>query len=256
MGFYIEGEKKMGMDAYWEDYTSSEKSMFTKACRRLLKGTFVVRDRDEDSKKLYYFITKRPDPISLYFSYIGFEIVIDRENGVVMLKNCAQSGEDGKIQANRYALRKVDSMVLCCLWTLYIDRIRSGRLSRAVQISMTDLRLELDKYGLKDLVDKSTMSAILTIFSSYNLLDLEGKVGDPDCQIWLYPSLQFALNTDEIRRFVENADRRMRDLEDEDENEDRLTMDRMTDGAENDDSEDAGSDRDAVEGDADEDGDE
>ena len=255
MGFYIEGEKKMGMDAYWEDYTSSEKSMFT-ACRRLLKGTFVVRDRDEDSRKLYYFITKRPDPISLYFSYIGFEIVIDRENGVVMLKNCAQSGEDGKIQANRYALRKVDSMVLCCLWTLYIDRIRSGRLSRAVQISMTDLRLELDKYGLKDLVDKSTMSAILTIFSSYNLLDLEGKVGDPDCQIWLYPSLQFALNTDEIRRFVENADRRMRDLEDEDENEDRLTMDRMTDRDENEDSEDAGSDRDAVEGDADEDGDE
>ena len=171
-----------------------------------------------------------------------------------MLKNCAQSGEDGKIQANRYALRKVDSMVLCCLWTLYIDRIRSGRLSRAVQISMTDLRLELDKYGLKDLVDKSTMSAILTIFSSYNLLDLEGKVGDPDCQIWLYPSLQFALNTDEIRRFVENADRRMRDLEDED--EDRLTMDRMTDRDENEDSEDAGSDRDAVEGDADEDGDE
>lgn len=254
MGFYIEGEKKMGMDAYWEDYTSSEKSMFTKACRRLLKGTFVVRDRDEDSRKLYYFITKRPDPISLYFSYIGFEIVIDRENGVVMLKNCAQSGEDGKIQANRYALRKVDSMVLCCLWTLYIDRIRSGRLSRAVQISMTDLRLELDKYGLKDLVDKSTMSAILTIFSSYNLLDLEGKVGDPDCQIWLYPSLQFALNTDEIRRFVENADRRMRDLEDE--NEDRLTMDRMTDRDENEDSEDAGSDRDAVEGDTDEDGDE
>ena len=98
------------------------------------------------------------------------------------------------------------------------------------------------------------MSAILTIFSSYNLLDLEGKVGDPDCQIWLYPSLQFALNTDEIRRFVENADRRMRDLEDED--EDRLTMDRMTDRDENEDSEDADSDRDAVEGDADEDGDE
>lgn len=203
--------KKMGMDAYWEDYTSSEKSMFTKACRRLLKGTFVVRDKDEDSRKLYYFITKRPDPISLYFSYIGFEIVIDRENGVVMLKNCAHSGEDGKIQANRYALRKVDSIVLCCLWTLYIDRIRSGKLSKLVQISMTDLRLELDKYGLKDLVDKSTMSAILTLFSSYNLLDLDGKVGDPECQIRLYPSLQFALDTEEIRRFVENANWRMRD---------------------------------------------
>ena len=37
----------------WEDFTSSEKELFQRACRRLLKTTFIVRDRNDDSKKLY-----------------------------------------------------------------------------------------------------------------------------------------------------------------------------------------------------------
>ena len=66
---------------------------------------------------------------SAYFRYIGFDIVVDRENGVVMLRNCADAGESGKVQVNRLQLKKAESVVLCCLWTLYADRIRSGSLS-------------------------------------------------------------------------------------------------------------------------------
>ncbi len=41
----------MGFEEIWNEYTSSEKDMFQKSVRRLLKQTFIVRDRDEDSKK-------------------------------------------------------------------------------------------------------------------------------------------------------------------------------------------------------------
>ena len=46
----------MGFEEIWNEYTSSEKDMFQKSVRRLLKQTFIVRDRDEDSKKAYYFV--------------------------------------------------------------------------------------------------------------------------------------------------------------------------------------------------------
>ena len=49
----------MGFEEIWNEYTSSEKDMFQKSVRRLLKQTFIVRDRDEDSKKAYYFVSKR-----------------------------------------------------------------------------------------------------------------------------------------------------------------------------------------------------
>ena len=54
----------MGFEEIWNEYTSSEKDMFQKSVRRLLKQTFIVRDRDEDSKKAYYFVSKRSEPFS------------------------------------------------------------------------------------------------------------------------------------------------------------------------------------------------
>lgn len=215
----------MSIETMWEDLTSSEKDMFQRSCRRLLKQTFIVRDKDEENKKLYYFASKRPEIFTQYFSLIGFDIVLDRENGVIMLRNCADFGENGKIQANRLGLKKAESMVLCCLWTLYADRLRSGSLAQTIIVSMTDLRFALEKYGMKEPLDKTTMDNILNLLSKYNLIDVNGKVGEADCLIRLYASLQFALDTEEFKKFVEATEKRMlvkegaetEDAEDDDE---------------------------------------
>lgn len=199
----------MSIETMWEDLTSSEKDMFQRSCRRLLKQTFIVRDKDEENKKLYYFASKRPEIFTQYFSFIGFDIVLDRENGVIMLRNCADFGENGKIQANRLGLKKAESMVLCCLWTLYADRLRSGSLAQTIVVSMTDLRFALEKYGLKEPLDKTTMVNILNLLSKYNLIDVNGKIGEADCLIRLYASLQFALDTEEFKKFVEATEKRM-----------------------------------------------
>lgn len=199
----------MNIETMWEDLTSSEKDMFQRSCRRLLKQTFIVRDKDEENKKLYYFASKRPEIFTQYFSFIGFDIVLDRENGVIMLRNCADFGENGKIQANRLGLKKAESMVLCSLWTLYVDRLRSGSLAQTIIVSMTDLRFALEKYGMKEPLDKTTMANILNLLSKYNLIDVNGKIGEADCLIRLYASLQFALDTEEFKKFVEATEKRM-----------------------------------------------
>ena len=209
----------MGFEEIWNEYTSSEKDMFQKSVRRLLKQTFIVRDRDEDSKKAYYFVSKRSEPFSTYLGYIGYDIVIDRENGVIMLQNCRDLGENGKLQINHVTLKKMESVVLCCLWTLYADRVRSGSLSKNIEISITDLRYEMEKYGIRDQIDKSSFASILTLFTKYQLLQVIGKVGEEDCRICLYPSMQFVLEPQEFGKFVENVNRRMQEKwsrEDED----------------------------------------
>lgn len=199
----------MSIETMWEDLTSSEKDMFQRSCRRLLKQTFIVREKDEENKKLYHFASKRPEIFTQYFSFIGFDIVLDRENGVIMLRNCADFGENGKIQANRLGLKKAESMVLCCLWTLYVDRLRSGSLAQTIIVSLTDLRFALEKYGMKEPLDKTTMANILSLLSKYNLIDVNGKIGEADCLIRLYASLQFALDTEEFKKFVEATEKRM-----------------------------------------------
>ncbi len=206
----------MNIEDYWDHYTSAEKDLFQKSCRRLLKTTFIVRDKDEENKRAYYFISKRPEPFSVYFGYIGFDIIVDRDNGVIMLRNCSDRGENGKIQANRKALKKVESVVLCCLWTLYADRVRSGSLSPTILVSVIDLNFELEKYGVKELIDnKKLITDILNLFAGFNLVDIQGKIGEADCMIRLYPSLQFALDSAEFLRFAEIAQEKMLERNDE-----------------------------------------
>lgn len=206
----------MNIDDYWNNYTSAEKELFQRSCRRLLKTTFIVRDKDEENKKAYYFVSKRPEPFSVYLGYIGFDIIVDRDNGVIMLRNCSDRSENGKLQSNHKTLKKVESIVLCCLWTLYADRVRSGSLSPTILISVTDLNFELEKYGVKELIDnKKLITDILGLFSGFNLVDVKGKIGEEDCMIRLYPSLQFALESEEFLRFAEITQKKMLEREGE-----------------------------------------
>lgn len=198
------------MKEYWDDYTSSEKEQFQRICRKLLKQTFIVRDKDEESKRAYFFVSKRPDPFTRFFSFIGFDIIVDRDNGVVMLYNCRGEMENTKLQTNHLILKKAESLVLCALWTMYADRIRSGSLERFIMVSIVDLKYELEKYGLRDPIDKTLMTQILTLFGRFNLIDVQGKVGDTECLIKLYPSLQFAMSGKDFADFVNDTAQRMK----------------------------------------------
>ena len=139
---------------------------------------------------------------------------------MVMLRNSAEFGENGKLQGNRLALKKAESLVLCCLWTLYVDRLRSGSLAQTITVSITDLGFTLEKYGLKEPLDKTLMANILKLFSRYNLIEVKGKVGEPECLIRLYASLQFALDTEEFKKFVEVTEKRMMEKENTETEED------------------------------------
>ncbi len=199
----------MNIESVWDDFTSAEQDMFRRVCRRLLKNTFIVRDKDEDNKKAYFFVSKKQDVFSDYLYYMDFDVALDRENGVAMLRNRVNSGDNNKIQVNHFKLRKIESVILCCLWTLYANKVRSGKLNRVISINMSDLQNELEKCGVKDQVDKRTMEHTLKIFTDFNLIDVVGKVGKYDCKIRLYASLQFALDTEEFQRFAKTAQKQM-----------------------------------------------
>ena len=200
----------MGFEADWEMYTSGEKELFQRVCRRLLKSTFIVKEKDDDSKKLYTFVAKNEETVSSYFGHMGFDIKVDRDNGVAMLVNSGDSSDSGKIQANRLRLRKADTVVLCCLWTAYLDRIRRGNLSKGIIISLLDLKQELEKYGFREDFDgKTLMTDILKLFTKYNLVEVSGKLGEPDCNIKIFPAIQFALDNIEFRNLAEETGKKV-----------------------------------------------
>lgn len=184
----------------WDNFTSSDKIMFQNVCRKLLRRTFLVRDKQDD-RKHYFFVANHIDIFLNYFSFMGFEIKYDKDNGVVMLDNCAGAGDKDKLQSNRYRFTKEETIVLCCLWLIYVSRMREGSLNSVIVIGISDLIYELEKYDARDNVNKTSIDGIFKSLKNYSLIEVDGNIGDVDCKLILYPSLQFALDTDEFERF-------------------------------------------------------
>lgn len=216
----------MTIEEYWDDCTSQEKESFRRVLRYLFKKTFVVRDRDDNgaSRKMFSFISHKYAFMTDYLGYMGYEIALDRDNGVAMLR----STEGVDVMTGHLRLKRIDSIILCALWTMYSDRLREGSLVRNFTVSLTDLSFALEKFGYKDTIDKTTLSNALSLLSSYNLVSVKGKVGEPDCVIVLYPSLQFALSKEGFENLAKASEERMRAksrkdtiemLEDEDQDE-------------------------------------
>ena len=201
----------MTADEYWSStFTSQEKLLFQRVCRTLLKKTFIVRDKDEDNRKMYFFASKYSDFLTKYFSYMGFDIAVSKDAGVVMLQNYTGTGENAKLTVNKYLFKKTETIVLCCLWSLYSEKIRSGSLAKQITVTLADINIELDKYDFKDTIDKSRWCEILGIFSKFNLIATKGEIGSNDFCIVLFPSLQFALDEKEFAEFVKNAEEKYR----------------------------------------------
>ena len=199
------------MEEYWANLTDGEKMMFQRVCRRLLTSTFIVRDRDEENRKEYFFVARDADPVNTYFGYIGMQITVDRDTGVVMLRNGSDAGDVERLRLGHLMLRKQEALMLMVLGVIYQDRISSGRLSRAVIVTLPELRMEMEKYGVRGAIDKTGMTDILRRLSQYALLDTKGQVGDEDFTIRLYPSLLFCMDTDAFARFVATMTERLKD---------------------------------------------
>lgn len=197
----------MTADEYWSTtFTSQEKLLFQRVCRTLLKKTFIVRDKDEDNRRMYFFASKYSDFFTKYFSYMGFDIAVSKDAGVVMLQNYTGAGESAKLTVNKYIFKKTETIVLCCLWSLYSEKIRSGSLAKQITVSIADVKIELDKYDFRDTIDKGRWSEILGLFSKFNLIAAKGEIGSNDFCIVLFPSLQFALDEKEFAEFVKNTE--------------------------------------------------
>ena len=89
----------MNIVEVWDNFTTSDKQMFQNCCRKLLKRTFLVRDKLED-RKHYFFVASRIEVFLDYFSYMGFEVRCDKDTGVIMLDNSPAIGDKEKLQSN------------------------------------------------------------------------------------------------------------------------------------------------------------
>lgn len=160
--------------------------LFKRCIRKLLDSTFIVGDKDE---KLYSFISHESNrqDISDYLRMIGFDVLVDTNVKIAMLKpHEADEEAVGLKRANVVSFTPEQYHLLLVLWEVYLENLGYSEENVVMRGDLID---KIKAYEVD--VDKSRLSAAMKIFKKYDLIDYDIKDETEDAIITLYPSLQF-----------------------------------------------------------------
>lgn len=160
--------------------------LFKRCIRKLLNSTFIVGDKDE---KLYSFISRESNrqDISDYLRMIGFDVLVDTNVRIAMLKpHEADEEAVGLKRANVVSFTNEQYHLLLVLWEVYLENLGYSDENVVMRGEL------IDKIKIYEVdVDKSRLSAAMKIFKKYDLIDYDIKDESEEAVITLYPSLQF-----------------------------------------------------------------
>lgn len=97
--------------------------LFKRCIRKLLDSTFIVGDKDE---KLYAFISRESNrqDISDYLRMIGFDVLVDTNVRIAMLKLYEADEEAvGLKRANVVSFTTEQYHLLLVLWEVYLENL-------------------------------------------------------------------------------------------------------------------------------------
>lgn len=160
--------------------------LFKRCIRKLLDSTFIVGQKDE---KLYAFISRESNrqDISDYLRMIGFDVVVDGNVQIAMLKPYEGDEETvGLKRANVISFTMEQYHLLLVLWEVYLENLGYNDENIVMRGDLID---KIKAYDVE--VDSTNLSSAMKIFKKYSLIDYDAKDDSEDAIITLYPSLQF-----------------------------------------------------------------
>ncbi|MDE6502091.1 MAG: DUF4194 domain-containing protein [Ruminococcus sp.] len=174
------------------------KDNFRLCANKLLNECFILKSCAE-TKSCYYFILRKKEVFSSYFDFLGYDIVINEEYGVICLNNSYGTG--------RLRLRLLDSIILLILRIIYIEEQK--KLNDSVIICVDEV---YDRYySLREKhISKTDMRSVMSLLRRYHIIkNIDTDMGNPDTRIQIYPSVILSVDSTELNRIYENTQEKL-----------------------------------------------
>lgn len=173
------------------------KDKFKSAANKLLGECFLLK-KHKDTASDYNYILNNKDAFIEYFDILGYELIIDEQNGVIGLNNPSGTG--------RIHLKKIESILLLILRLLYVEKRKQLSQIDDVIIIADEI---YDKYSMLKMnakLDKTAMRNTLGMFQRYHLIGkLDADMSNPDTRILIYPSILFAVTVSSLDDLYQSA---------------------------------------------------
>jgi len=180
--------------------SGAAKEKFRVNANKLLNECFILKSC-EDTKSCYYYILKEKENFRNYFSFLGYELSINENPGVISLNNTYGTG--------RIRLRLIESIILLFIRLIYIEE--KQKLSQNEQVITTVEEIYERYRGLKnERLSKRDMKDCLRLLKKYHIINnLDSDMSNPETRIIIYPSVISAFDSSELNRVYESAKQKL-----------------------------------------------
>lgn len=187
-------------------------NLFKRCVRKLLDSTFIVGEKDD---KLYSFISRESNrqDISDYLRMIGFDVLVDTNVRIAMLKPHEADEEIvGLKRANVRTFTNEQYHMLLVLWEIYLENLGYSDENVVLRGDFID---KLKAYEVD--AEKKDLSSSMKLFKKYDLIDFDPKDDSEDAIITLYSSLQFGWDLAQFQTVSDEYIKKEQDDDSEDE---------------------------------------
>ena len=161
------------------------KDKFRATANKLLNECFIIK-KNKDTISEYNFILNYRDYFISLFDVLGYELVIQEDQGVIGINNPAGTG--------RIHLKKIESMLLLILRLLYIEERKKVSQTGDVVVIVDQVYDKYNMLKMQNKLDKTTLRNSMGLFRRYHLIqNLDADMSNPDTRVIIYPSILLAV---------------------------------------------------------------
>ena len=161
------------------------KDKFRATANKLLNECFIIK-KNKDTISDYNFILNYRDYFISLFDVLGYELVIQEDQGVIGINNPAGTG--------RIHLKKIESMLLLILRLLYIEERKKVSQTGDVVVIVDQVYDKYNMLKMRNKLDKTTLRNSMGLFRRYHLIqNLDADMSNPDTRVIIYPSILLAV---------------------------------------------------------------
>ena len=173
------------------------KDKFKATANKLLNECFIIK-KNKDTVSEYNFILNYRDYFVSLFDVLGYELVIQEDQGVIGINNPAGTG--------RIHLKKIESMLLLILRLLYIEERKKVSQTGDVIVIVDQVYDKYNMLKMQNKLDKTTLRNSMGLFRRYHLLqNLDSDMSNPDTRVILYPSILLAVANTSLDDLYQSA---------------------------------------------------
>ena len=174
------------------------KERFRTAMNRLLNECFLLK-KCKDTQSDYLYILANKDLFGNFLDFLGYELLINEEYGVISLNNPAGTG--------RIHLSKLDSILLLILRVLYIEKKKELLQTEDIIVLIEEIYDKYQLLKLKQRLRKDILQSVLGKFRRMHLIQNLDRMdgGDMECRVLIYPSILFAITANSLEEIYTQA---------------------------------------------------